>query len=128
MIPWARVRPQSIVPTARIGPAIFVLLLTWAGCATEGQGTAPPLPGEPVVAGNSAGVGGDDGAADSGDDGGTNNEGSASAGPEGGTCSDLLHGLKSIFALPPVPCKGASDCPSSECCFVGPTSSTCVMQ
>lgn len=119
MIPWAR---------ARSGPAIFLLLVTWAGCATGGQGTAPPLPGEPLVGSDSAGVSGDDGAVDSGEDGGTSSEGSAPAGPGGGTCNDLLHGVKAIFTLPLVPCKGASDCPSSECCFVGPTSSTCVMQ
>jgi hypothetical protein len=119
MIPWAR---------ARSSPAILVLLLTWAGCATEGQGTAPPLPGDPAISGDSAGVGGDDAALDSGDGGGTGNEGSPPAGTGGGTCNDLLHGVKAIFVLPPVPCKGASDCPSSECCFVGPTASTCVMQ
>jgi hypothetical protein len=115
MTPWER---------ARIRPAILVLL-AGAGCATEGQGTTPPLPGGPAIAGDSAGVGGDDGSVGGGDEGGAAGDASPS---EGGTCSDLLHGFKALLALPPVACKSSSDCAAGECCFVGPVSSTCVMQ
>jgi hypothetical protein len=120
MIPWNR---------ARIGSVVIVLLVSWAGCATEGQGTTPPLPGEPPLAGDSTGAGtGDGGAVGSGDDGGTSDEGAASADAGEGACNDFLHGLRALFVLPPVPCKGTSDCSAGDCCFVGPTSSTCVMR
>jgi hypothetical protein len=113
---------------ARIRLAVLLLALAWAGCASEGQGTAPPLPGEPPIDGDSSAAGGDAGSMGSGDDGGASSEGAAPADPGGGTCNDLLHALRAFFVLPPVPCKSSSDCPAGDCCNVGPSSSTCVMQ
>jgi hypothetical protein len=116
------------VAGARINPAVLLLALAWAGCAAEGQGSAPPFPGEPPMDGDSSAAGGDTGSMGSGDDGGMSSEGAAPADPGGGTCNDLLHALKAFFVLPPVPCKGSSGCPAGDCCYVGPSSSTCVMQ
>jgi hypothetical protein len=110
---------------ARSVSAILLACATCVACATEGPGSAPPLPGQPVLSGESNPIG-DDGAV-VGDDGGTTEGGAASPDPAG-TCNDLLHGLKAFFVLPPVPCTSGATCPSGDCCYVGPSSSTCVMQ
>jgi hypothetical protein len=107
----------------------FVLAL--GACATSGPGSNPPLSGGTFgAAGDDTGPAVDDGGAatddaSSGDD--------AAAPPSGDdasadTCNDGLHGLAALFVIPPVPCSTSTDCKSGQCCFVGPTSSTCVMQ
>ena len=119
-------------------PPVFSLAcaVSWpgVGCATEGKGNTPPLPGGPAVNGESDAVAGDDAAqGPPGDDGGgTGDDGGAAAdegGPAtGGTCNDVLHGLKAFFVIPAVPCTGSSDCAAGDCCYVNGSASSCVMQ
>jgi hypothetical protein len=103
---------------------VAAAVLAGLGCATSGAGTNPPLPG------------GEDGS----DDGGAASDATQGDGPStddaddaapatGGTCgNDLVHGARALFAIPPVPCTTNADCPVKDCCFVGMTSNTCVMQ
>ncbi len=101
----------------------FALLFGAAcvGCATQGKGSAPPLPGQPAAPDSDA-LAGDD-AGTPADEGGTVDDAAA-----GGTCNDPLHALKAIFVLPAVPCATSTDCSSGDCCYVNGSSSTCVMQ
>jgi hypothetical protein len=117
---------------ARAGTAGLVLCVAFAGCATGGRGTTPPLPGEPAVNDSDAVAGddaspapGDDGAAASDDGGMATDDGGPAT---GGTCNDALHGLKAFFVIPAVPCTSSSDCKSGDCCYVSGSASTCVMQ
>jgi hypothetical protein len=105
--------------TARAISAVLLVCAACAGCATEGPGSTPPLPGQPSISGDSDPVG-DDGAV-AGDDGGASSA-------DAGTCNDLLHGLRAVFAQPPMPCTSGATCPPGDCCYAGPLSSTCVMQ
>jgi hypothetical protein len=117
---------RAIERAAGRAPSRAALLLAWlawsSACATSGTGSNPPLPNGPASTG-------DDGAVAANDD--------ATAGPPGddadmadgaSTCNDALHGLRALFVLPPVACTSSTDCASGSCCFVGPSSSTCVMQ
>jgi hypothetical protein len=104
--------------------ALFAVVLVCAACATEGPGSTPPLPGQPSISGDSDPVG-DDGAV-AGDDGGTTD--GALPSDSGTTCNDLLHGLRAVFVQTPMPCTNGATCPSGDCCYAGPLSSTCVMQ
>jgi hypothetical protein len=105
----------------RIRWAVLFVCAACVGCATEGRGATPPLPGVPgesdAVAGDDAGTAVEDG--DATDD---------AVGAGGGTCDDGLHALKALFVLPPVPCAVSTDCPSGDCCYVNGSSSSCVMQ
>ncbi len=65
------------------------------------------------------------------DDGGAavSDDGAAASDDGGATCNDLVHGLKALFVQPPVACTNSAQCPSGDCCYVGPSgSSSCVMQ
>jgi hypothetical protein len=97
------------------------MCLAWAGCATGGAGTSPPLPG----------VSSDDTAASddatSSDDGGPLDDAPSNV-DAGGSCDDFLHGLRAVFVIPPVTCSSSADCPSGDCCYSGTSGSSCVMQ
>ena len=108
-----------------------------AGCATSGPGSNPPLSssgggfgaatGDDAVASGGEGATSDDGTS-TGDDAAPPASGDDASTASADTCNDALHGLAAIFVQPPVPCSTSTDCKSGQCCFVGPTSSTCVMQ
>jgi hypothetical protein len=97
-------------------------------CATAGDGTNPPLPG--VALSDDASLADDASPGDpsSGDDSAAADPGDGAAAPSGSTCGDSLHGLRALFVLPPVPCSRSTDCAAGDCCYVGTTASTCVMQ
>jgi hypothetical protein len=97
-----------------------------AACATGGVGPNPPLPNAPASMGDDGGVAGNDASAD--DDATTVPPGDDATAGGPSTCNDALHELKALFVLPPVACTSSTDCASGSCCFVGPSSSTCVMQ
>jgi len=106
-----------------------------AACATGGTGSNPPLPGTGPKSGSSGGTSGDDGSGGElqGDDAGdvdavASGDDAATPSDPAATCNDALHGLKALFVLPPKTCTNSVDCSAGECCFVGASGSTCVMQ
>jgi hypothetical protein len=99
--------------------AVVLAFAAVAACATGGGGSNPPLPGGSFV--DDARAGEDDAAA--GGDGGA-----PASGDGGNSCDDLVHGLRALFAIPPMTCATSADCPAGDCCFVGNSGSACVMQ
>ena len=112
----------------RVFPLASLALL--CACATGGAGSNPPLPNAPASMGDDGAIARDDASAGSAGDDATAPPPGDDADTAGGasTCNDALHELKALFVLPPVACTSSTDCASGSCCFVGPSSSTCVMQ
>lgn len=108
-------------------PAFAAAVLAFAAmaaCATGGGGSNPPLPGGNFVDDAQSADGGGPG-----DDAAAGVDGGPSASGDGGnSCNDLVHGLRALFAIPPMACATSTDCPAGDCCFVGNSGSACVMQ
>jgi hypothetical protein len=94
-------------------------------CATGGPGNDPEF-GPVDEDGGGAGVTGDDAS----DDSSPGNPSADEGGSASGICpNDPTHELEALGAiLAPKPCTSGADCTAGQCCFVGASASSCVMQ